>query len=191
MNETQLLYPHGDLTGTEVLVDYLDDNLRRLKRYLESVDDDCLYWLIDPESISIATILWHMGRILDVFFTQLALGLPSDDERWIAGGWAERTGYDPRGLGRDGWGSLNEYSFEEVAAMPKLSQAQLMAFLEEIYAVVREYLQTISMLELAEPAAGFNSQFTRYQVISMALMDNVRHLGEIRLIQSLWARSKR
>ena len=104
MKSETLLFPHGELTGTEVMIDYLDDNLRRLKRYLESIDDDCLYWLIDPESISIATILWHMGRILDVFFTQLALGLPSEDERWIAAGWAEKIGYDPRGIGRDGCG---------------------------------------------------------------------------------------
>jgi hypothetical protein len=188
MNENLLLHPHGELTGTEVMVDYLDDNLRRLKRYMETVDEDCLYWLIDPESINIATILWHMGRILDVFFTQLALGLPSKEERWIAGGWSEKTGYDPRGLGRDGWGSLNEYSLEEVAAMPELSEEQLMNFLEDVYGTVRAYLKSTAMIELTKPTAGFGGKFTRYQVISMALMDNVRHLGEIRLIKSLWER---
>jgi hypothetical protein len=188
MNENQLLHPHGELTGVEVMIDYLDDNLRRLKRHMETVDDDCLYWLIDPESINIATILWHMGRILDVFFTQLALGLLSDEERWIAGGWAEETGYDPRGLGRDGWGSLNEYSLEEVADMPKLSKELLMAFLEDVYNTARNYLESTSIAELAKPGAGFDGKFTRYQVISMALMDNVRHLGEIRLIKSLWER---
>jgi hypothetical protein len=188
MTENQLLHPHGELTGPEVMVDYLDDNLRRLKRHMEAVDTDCLYWLIDPESNSIATILWHMGRILDVFFTRLALGSPSDEERWIAGGWAKRTGYDPRGLGRDGWGSLNEYSLEEVAAMPEFSQEQLMGFLEDVYGTVRAYLLSTAMIELAKPAAGFEGKFTRYQVISMALMDNARHLGEIRLIKSLWQR---
>jgi hypothetical protein len=125
---------------------------------------------------------------LDVFFTQLALGFPSDEERWIKGGWAEKTGYDPRGLGRDGWGSLNEYSPEEVAAMPKFLQDQLMEFLEEVYSTVRDYLKATPMSELTKPAAGFEGKFTRYQVISMALMDNVRHLGEIRLIKSLWQR---
>lgn len=188
MSSNNLIHPHGELTGNEVMVDYLDDNLRRLKRYLELINDEALYWLIDPESISIATILWHMGRILDVFFTQLALGLPSDDERWIAGSWAEKTDYDPRGIGRDGWGSLNEYGLEEVAVMPKLSKEQLMDFLEDIYSTVREYLKNTSMIELAKPATGFDGKFTRYQVISMALLDNVRHLGEIRLIKSLWQR---
>ncbi len=185
-----LLHPHGDLTGNQVMADYLDDNLRRLKRTLSGVSNDCLDWQSDPEANSIATNLWHMGRILDVFFTQLALGLSSDQERWIAGSWAEKTGYDPRGLGRDGWGSVNEYTQEEVAAMPKFSLELLLNFIEEIYGVVREYLLATPMLTLAEPAAAFDGQFTRYQVISMALMDNVRHVGEIRLIKSLWERSK-
>jgi len=188
MSLINLIHPHGDLSGNQVMIDYLEDNLRRLKRTLSGVTEDCLHWKVDDAANSIATILWHMGRILDVFSTQLGLGLPSDDERWIAGGWAQKTGYDPRGLGRDGWGSLNEYSLEEVAAMPKLSQEQLMDFLEDVYSTVRECLRTTSMIELAKPAAGFVGKFTRYQVISMALMDNVRHLGEIRLIKSLWQR---
>ena len=190
MNTINLNYPHGELNGNEVMVDYLDDNLRRLKRYLELINDEALYWLIDPGSINIATHLWHMGRILDVFFTQLALGLPSDEERWIAGGWAEQTGYDPRGLGRDGWGSLNEYSLEEVTAMPKLSLELLLNFIEDVYGTVREFLLATPMLILAKPAAAFDGQFTQYQVISMALMDNVRHVGEIRLIKSLWGRTQ-
>jgi hypothetical protein len=190
MSTNNLLFPHGELTGPEVMIDYLDDNFRRLKRYLTSVDDDCLHWQSDPEANSIATNLWHMGRILDVFFTQLALGLPSDEERWIAGGWAEQTGYDPRGLGRDGWGSVNEYTLAEVAAMPRFSLEVLLNFLEEVYDTVCRYLLGTSMLEMAAPAAGFGGKFTRYQVISMALMDNVRHAGEIRLIKSLWERSK-
>ena len=63
-----------------------------------------------------------------------------------------------------------------------------MDFLEDVYATVREYLQSTYMHELGKPGAGFDGKFTRYQVISMALMDNVRHLGEIRLINSLWQR---
>jgi hypothetical protein len=116
------------------------------------------------------------------------LGHPSDQERWIAGGWSDQTGYDPRGIGRDGWGSINEYTLEEVAAMPKFSLEILLNFVEDVYDTVRAYLNVTSMESLAQAAPGFDGKFTRYQVISMALMDNVRHLGEIRLIKSLWER---
>ena len=189
MSMTKLVHPHGELSGTEVMIDYLDDNLRRLNRYLEEVNVELLHWQLDPESTSIAVQIWHMGRILDVFFTRLALGRPSDEECWIRLGWAAETGYDPRGLGRDGWGSLNEYTLEETAAIPKFSKALLLDFIAAVYDTVRTHLQSTSMTELAQPGVGFEGKFTQYQIISMALMDNVRHLGEIRLVQSLWARN--
>ena len=190
MNKVQLIHPHGELTGVEVMIDYLDDNLRRLKRDIGGINDTCLHWQIDVSANSIAVTLWHMGRFLDVFFTQLALGLPSTEECWFRYGWAEKTGYDPRGIGRDGWGSLNEYTLEEVSALPRFTKDQLLDFIEQVYDTVRGYLSSTHFEDLAKPGAGFSGKFTRYQVISMALMDNVRHLGEIRLIKSLWERSK-
>jgi len=126
---------------------------------------------------------------MDVFYTQHVSGLPSEEECWFRLGWADATGYDPRGLGRDGWGSLNEYTPAEVAAMPKYSWNQLSGYLEDVYRTVRETLQTTPMAVLAQPGPGFEGQYTRYQLISMALMDNVRHLGEILLIKSLYERS--
>jgi hypothetical protein len=190
MGLEQLIYPHGELSGIEVMIDTLDDNLRRLKRVLADVQEECLHWQVDPAANSIAVILWHMGRFLDVFYTQLALGIPSEQECWFRCNWAEATGYDPRGLGRDGWGSLNEYTPEEVAAMPRFSREQLTGYLDDVYQSVREYLKATPMAVLAEPGVGFDGKYTRYQIISMALMDNIRHLGEIRLIKSLWDRSK-
>jgi hypothetical protein len=187
--KNQLLHPHGELTGNEVMIDNLDDNLRRLKRTLESVNEDCLYWRVDQETNTIALILWHMGRLLDVFFTQHALGKPPTEACWFRGGWAYETGYDPRGQGREGWGTLNDYSREEVAGVPGFTKTQLLGYLEDVYASLRGYLKITPMTELAEPGAGFEGKYTRYQVISMALMDNVRHLGEILLIKSLWERS--
>lgn len=71
MRENQLLHPHGELTGNEVMMDYLDDNLRRLKRDLTDIDPNCLHWQPDDAANSIAVTLWHMGRILDVFLTNI------------------------------------------------------------------------------------------------------------------------
>jgi O-succinylbenzoate synthase len=84
---------------------------------------------------------------------------------------------------------LNGYSLEEVSAIPRFSKDQLTDFIVQVYDTVREYLKSTSMEDLIEPGVGFSGKYTRYQIISMALLDNVRHLGEIRLIKSLWERS--
>jgi len=185
----RLLYPHAELDGITVMIDLLHDQQRRLKRDLEDVNETCLHWKIDPEANSIALILWHMGRLLDVFFTQLALGKSPEETCWFRCSWADTTAYDPRGCGRDGWGTLNQYTPEEISEIPKLNKEELLRFIHDVYTALETHLQSTTMHTLVESAPGFEGQFTRYQVIIMAMMDNVRHLGEIRLVKSLWQRS--
>jgi len=176
MTKDSLIHPHKEFNGMEVMIDYLDDTLRRLNNEMETVHASCFHWQIDSFANSIAVILW-------------ALGLPAVEECWFRFGWNEKTGCDPRGIGREGWGSLNGYSPEEVSAIPRFSKDQLLDFIIQVYASVGEYLQSTSMEDLIKPGLGFNGKFTKYQIITMALLDNVRHLGEIRLLKSLWERS--
>ena len=172
----------------DVLIDLLEDNRRRLHRGLGIMSDNCLLWRPEPGANSIAITIWHMARILDVFLTQQAKGDTSGQECWFRNGWAERTGYDPRGLGQNGWGMLAGYSQEEVAAMPQLSRDQVVDYLDEVYDTVKEYLAGITPENLQTPGAGFDGRYTIYQCIQMALLDNVRHLGEIYAIEASWKR---
>jgi hypothetical protein len=190
VDESTVLFPHAELSGNEVMIDYLDDNLRRLKRAMEGISAGCLHWKPDPDGNSIAVTVWHMGRLLDVFLTQHVKGQLSDVECWISCGWAEKTGYDPRGLGRDGWGSVNGYTAQEVVDIPCFSAEQLLGYLDDVAAATRLYVRATPMSELAHGAPGFGGKYTRYQVVSMALMDNVRHMGEVYALQGLYERAQ-
>lgn len=190
MAESKVLFPHAEFNGNEVMIDYLDDNLRRLKRTMAGITAACLHWTPDRGGNSIAVTVWHMGRLLDVFLTQHVKGQPSDTECWISCGWAEKTAYDPRGLGRDGWGSVNGYTAQDVAGIPRFSAEQLLSYLDDVAAAARMYLQATPMSELARGAPGFEGKYTRYQVVSMALMDSLRHLGEIYALQGLYERAQ-
>jgi len=176
------------MNANDVLVDLLADNRRRLKRLCAGIPDELLFWHPEAGANSIAITIWHMARIFDVFLTQQAKGGSPEEECWFRHGWAERTGYDPRRLGQNGWGMLTGYSPEEVAAMPPLSREQVLGYLDDVYDTVREYLASTPIEELLLPGAGFEGKYSRYQCIQMALLDNVRHLGEIFAIQSRWDR---
>jgi len=176
------------MNANAVLIDLLEDNHRRLHRGLSNMSDDCLLWNPEPGANSIAITIWHMARIFDVFLTQQAKGDPAGQECWFRNGWAERTGYDPRGIGQNGWGMLAGYSQEEVAAMPQLSRDQVLGYLNEVYSTVNEYLAGITPEKLQTPGAGFDGRYTKYQCIQMALLDNTRHLGEIFAIEASWKR---
>ena len=183
-----LLFPHGEFNANEVMIDYLDDNQRRLARVMAEIGEECLYWIPDPGANCVAVTVWHMGRLLDVFLTQLVLGESSECECWMRKGWAERTNYDPRGLGRDGWGSVNGYTADEVAAIPRFTKEQLLGYIDDVYKAVRRTVGETPMADLTDPAPGFEGQYTKYQVLSMALLDNVRYLGEVYALKAMWGR---
>jgi hypothetical protein len=174
------------MNENEVLIDLLEDNRRRLRRVFEAMSDACLQWHPDPWANNILLTVWHMARMFDVFLTRQALGEPSDAETWFHEGWAERTGYDPRGVGQNGWGMLTGYSLDEAAQVPRMDREDTLAYLDQVYDRVRGYLEGITMDELQQPGAGFDGRYSRYQCLQMPLMDNVRHLGEIFAIKTRW-----
>jgi hypothetical protein len=176
------------MNANDVLIDLLEDNRRRFHRTFGALSDACLYWTPAPEANTIAVTVWHMARIFDVFLTRQVNGDPPEAECWFKQGWAGRTGYDPRGIGQNGWGMLTGYTQEEVAALPPLTRAHLLGYLDGVYDVVRAYLAATPTEVLLTPAAGFDGRYSKYQCIQMALMDNVRHLGEIYAIKARWER---
>jgi hypothetical protein len=178
------------MNANEVLIDLLEDNRRRLYRAFNEMSDECLAWQFETGANNIIVTMWHMGRILDVFLTLQALGLASDEECWFRCGWAERTGYDPRGFGQNGWGILTGYTQEEVKNMPSLTREQALGYLNDVYDTVKEYLLNTPMEKLETPGIGFDGKYSQYQCIQMALLDNIRHLGEIFAIQSSWKRQE-
>jgi len=176
------------MNANDVLIDLLEDNKRRLHRVFGATGDECVLWKPEADANNIAITVWHMARILDVFLTQQAKGGLAEEECWFRQGWVEQTGYDPRGLGQNGWGMLTGYTQEEVAAIPQLTSEQMLGYLDMVYDTVKEYLASTNIKQLLTPAAGFDGRYTKYQCIQMALLDNVRHLGEIYAIKARWDR---
>ena len=150
------------MNANDVLIDLLEDNRRRLHRALGRMSAECLLWKPEADANNIAVTIWHMARIFDVFLTQHARGDLSGEECWFRSGWAQRTGYDPRGMGHNGWGMLTGYTQQEVAAMPQLTGEQVIGYLDEVYDTVKEYLAGISVEELQTPGAGFAANRRRW-----------------------------
>ena len=179
------------MNANDVLIDLLEDNRRRLHRVFDAMNDECIYWKTDPESNNIAITVWHMARIFDVFLIRQARGESAEAECWFRNGWAERTGYDPRGIGQNGWGMLTGYTPAEAANVPQLSRNQMLGYLNEVYDTVSKYLTDTPIESLSTRSAGFEGRYTKYQCVQMALLDNVRHLGEIYAIQARWDRENK
>lgn len=167
------------MNANDVLIDLLEDNRRRLHRLFDVISDEGLLWNPEVEANNIAITVWHMARILDVFLIQYAKGCASEEECWFRQGWALQTNYDPRGNGLNGWGMLTGYTQEEVAKIPQFTKDQILGYLDDVYNTVKEYLEATPIEKPLTPGVGFRGKYTQYQCIQMALLDNIRHLGEV------------
>jgi hypothetical protein len=167
------------MNANYVLIDFLEDNRRRLHRLFAVISDESLFWKPAAEANNIAVTVWHMARILDVYLTQQVRGWASEEECWFQQDWANQTHYDPRGKGLNGFGMLTGYTQEEVAAIPHFTKEQILGYLDNVYDMVERYLEKTPIETLVTPGIGFQGKYTQYQCIQMALLDNIRHLGEV------------
>jgi hypothetical protein len=72
---------------------------------------------------------------------------------------------------------VNGYTVEEVAAIPRFNKEQLLETIDDGYIVVRRMLRETPIVDLTDPAPGFEMRYSKSQVISMALAGQRTPLG--------------
>lgn len=174
----------------DVLIDFLQDNQRRVHQLVEAVSDDCLYWQPDPAANNIAVTIWHCARVFDVFLTQCVYNQPATAELWAANQWSEKTGYDPYGIGINGWGTLQGYTPDEVAAIPNFSREQLLGYFDEMITAVSQHLQSLTPDQLQASAPGYDGKQSVYFWLRTPTLDLTRHMGEMMAQQAAWERQQ-
>lgn len=179
-------------TAIDVLIDLYMPLPTGLRRELADAPEALLRWQPDPEANSIAITVWHIGRLLDLLCARLLQGRTAQEERWFVDGYATQTGYDPQGLGLEGWGVLIGYSPAEVAAIPPIDIGLLLDYFEATHTALITYLQTKTMADLAatipQPVASTESEQSGYFWCKLLLLDCTRHFGEIQAFKAAWQR---
>ncbi len=156
-----------------MLAEWVDDLRGALERRLARIPEAALHRRPAREMNSIGDTVWHVARWLDLVTMWLDNSAP-ERQHWIADGWAERTGYDPRGTGTDGLGTISGYSFAEVEALPKLRTDQLLGYLGAVCD------DLVPRLRAADDATAH-----RYTGV---VQGTFGHLGEIAALATLFGR---
>jgi hypothetical protein len=172
----------------ELIADLVEKLARDVRDEIEALSSEELAWRPDPEANSIGVTVWHFSRWLDVLTVQALENRPAEEELWHTGGWAARTGYDPRGVGYQGLGVLTDYTQEEVAAVPMLPADALLTYLDQVCGELREHLLGLPAGALERPAPGFGGKRTIYDRIKPLLMGCFGHVGEIEALKAMRAR---
>lgn len=180
------------MTDVELLVELVGDIARDLRPEIEPLSAGELDWQPGPQTNSIGVTLWHVARGLDFLAARVLRGGAAEEELWHAGGWRERTGYDPRGHGYGGWGVITGYTWEEVEAIPRLTAAESLQYLDEAVTAVTIELARFTSETIRRPApAVLDGKLTYYQWVKSFYKGFQAHVGEIVALKALMKRAER
>ena len=164
----------------DLIARWFEDLGARVRRQIDGRDAAALEWRADAQGNNVRETVWHMARWIDVL-RRVVTGEPASSERWITDGWADRTGYDPRGIGADGLGTLTGYTFEEVLAIPRLDATELLAYLDSV----------VAPLAAALRAAGDGDRERTLRRATSILQGCFAHVGEIDALLAIHDRRER
>lgn len=178
------------MTNLELLAELIDDLARDLRPEVESLMPTDLAWLPGPQANSIGVTLWHIARGMDFLATQVLQNQPSEAELWHTLGWAARTGYDPRGHGYEGWGVITGYTWAEVLAIPALTAADLLEYLDRASQALSAQVRALTPNTASQRVPHLmGGKLTRYRWVKEFYKGFQAHVGEIVAIQALMKRS--
>jgi hypothetical protein len=172
----------GVLDHRDLALQSLDDYGSQLKYRLRGLELEEARWMPTPESNHILWILWHMGRMEDMWGWYLDGGKKS---AWIEGGWADRFGIDHE---RNGYGD----SIEQVRDFPDVSVDEVTAY----WQASRDLLipavwgVTAEMLGHSYPAiweVDRRHPPTLLWALGRIPVENGQHTGQIAYIRGLYA----
>ena len=185
------------MTDKEILLDLLDDFTGTLQWVIKDLPAAVLRWQPDDEANSIGVTVWHICRSFDVLTTRVLQNRAYSEEIWYTEGWAQKTSYDPHGIGFAGWGTLARFTRADVDAIPALSADELLIYFEQTVAGLRAHLSAMPPDILYQPPIGWpdlaQSAYqpeSAYRAICGILMDTREHLGEIKTIKAMWERQQ-
>lgn len=176
------------MTDSEVLIDLMSEVGKEIRGEISDMTAEELAWQPDPQANSIGVTVWHVARWLDVLAVRILGTGSAEDELWHTQGWAERTGYDPRGIGAGGLGNVTGYTLEEVAAIPPMSATDLLAYLDSTIEAVNGRIAAMPEGALREKVPGIGKSRTAYGWIKLLLKGCMGHVGEIQTLKSMHER---
>ena len=180
------------MNDADVLIDFLTDLRRDVADQLEGMTAEQIAWQPDAEGNSIGVTVWHFCRWLDLVAVRAFGDRPQSEEQWWTQGWATSTGYDPAGIGQDGFGAITGYTVEEARAIPHLSAADLTMYLDQVCSAMIEAIRVLpegALHELAPGGQDVRPGRTRYGWIKPILQGSMGHLGEIEALKGLQQRA--
>ena len=173
------------MRDVEMLADLFTYAAQATRRVVAGLSREELTWRPDAEGNNIGETVWHCSRWLDVLTVQLLEHQPASAEQWQTRGWAQKTGYDPRGIGYGGFGAITGYTQQAVAAIPFLDAQAQLTYLDQVCEALCQRLLALPEGALEQPILAAGRERSAYEWIRMLLMGFAGHVGEMEALKAM------
>ena len=168
------------MSATDSVMWALDRNWDMVDSALEGLDEATMAARPADHCNSIAWILWHMNRVVDVFVNTR---LQSKAELWVRDGWHLKFGMDERAryVGQ---------SAEDIAAWVPPSREIQTGYFKSVRSAAREYISALTADDLARrvtfPPTSQTQDHSVATAIGQLVWDNVAHGGQIAYLRGFY-----
>jgi hypothetical protein len=167
------------MTSTDLLVDTFERIRDAVHPAVNGLSADELAFRPDPESNSIAWLVWHLTRIQDSHVA----GFTDSEQVWMANGWAERFSL-PFDASDTGYG----HDPDMVAAVTA-DASSLLGYFEDVHAGTLEYVRSLSESDLTRVVdPGWDPPVTMSVRLVSVVADDLQHVGQAAYVRGLLQR---
>jgi hypothetical protein len=167
------------MTGIDLLVDAFERVRDAVHPAVNGLTPDELAFRPDPESNSIAWLVWHLTRIQD----DHVAGLHGGQQVWTAGGWADRFAL-PLAVTDTGYG----HDPAAVAAV-RADAASLLGYYEDVHDRTLEYVRSLSEADLTRVVdRKWDPPVTVSVRLVSVIADDLQHVGQAAYVRGILQR---
>lgn len=164
----------------------IEDYRRRLYAAVAPLSEEEMHWRPDPESNSIAFLIWHTARVEDRLVHRFARGAP---EVWLRDAWHDRMGIPESHTGVN-------YTIPQVAAFPTVPKDALQQYFDAVREETLPYVQTLTDADFdlvpdRTPFPEFAASVRYFRgrsvggIFRQLIGEEDQHLGQVSLICGL------
>jgi len=164
------------MTSTDLLVDTFERIRDAVHPAVNGLSADELAFRPDPESNSIAWLVWHLTRIQDSHVA----GLADSEQVWMANGWAERFSL-PFDASDTGYG----HDPDAVAAVTADAN-MLLGYFEDVHERTLGFLVSVREPDLARVVdERWDPPVTMGVRLVSVIADDLQHVGQAAYVRGI------
>lgn len=168
------------MNSTDVLLDGFGRVRDTVHATVSGLDAAVLTHRVDPDTNTIAWLVWHLTRVQDDHVSEVAGG----EQEWTAGGWDRRFDL-PFGATATGYG----HTSDDVAAV-RVPAADLLGYYAAVHARTEAYLATLTDADLDRVVDDqWDPPVTLGVRLVSVLDDDLEHAGQAALLRGIAERS--